>query len=451
MIQLKNTNGIHEGVIKDIVDLIGDGGLDNIAGKNFLTAKNSRYFSSITKATSNLILTFPIIVDESVPLSTASMVAKAVERKMVGLLQMLFSAINISNNKDAFDFIGKVHKNLTSDDILSFINKMDSRAYKESADGMSAELDIEAINKALTESMKHNGIYLDSELEPALEEKFVYKGGAKAQDLKDFYRPVMAPNSMHTGFRSSQQKIDDLKKSMKNKGSSSSSGREAQYVGSARIQDQEFNQELKKSNEAVPSLLIIHFRSGEDEKSAGDAVIGVKAKLVYVSQADMADRIIMKNGDNNVIFSLLRATTGELSMIKDFMFAVDRAKLDTFSNRNSSTPLWKMLERRAIVNKKNRFFDSANGSGTAIATLLISSDTENLLEKDYNFRCRPYNMLNVMSEYSCLGFIIADDVTEKVKMLFDDNSTNFEVLSYTSLEREDKSQYKKLINLMVNR
>lgn len=451
MIQLKNTNGIHEGVIKDIVDLIGDGGLDNIAGKNFLTTKNSRYFSSITKATSNLVLTFPIIVDESVPLSTASMVAKAVERKMVGLLQMLFSAINISNNKDAFDFIGKVHKNLTSDDILSFINKMDSRPYKESADGMSAELDIDAINKALAESMKHNGIYLDSELEPALEEKFVYKGRATAQDLIDFHRPVMAPNSMHTGFRASQQKIDDLKKSMKNKGSSSSSGREAQYAGNTRIQDQHFDQELKKSNEAVPSLLIIHFRSGEDEKSAGDAVIGVKAKLVYVSQADMTDRIIMKNGDNNVIFSLLRATTGELSMIKDFMFAVDRAKLDTFSNRNSSTPLWKMLERRAIVNKKNRFFDSANGSGTAIATLLISSDTENLLEKDYNFRCGPYNMLNVMSEYSCLGFIIADDVTEKVKMLFDDNSTNFEVLSYTSLEREDKSQYKKLINLMVNR
>lgn len=449
MIQLKNTNGIHEGVIKDIVDLIGDGGLDNIAGKNFLTAKNSRYFSSITKATSNLVLTFPIIVDESVPLSTATMVAKAVERKMVGLLQMLFSAINISNNKDAFDFIGKIHKNLTSDDILSFINKMDSRAYKESADGMSAELDIEAINKALTESMKHNGIYLDSELEPALEEKFVYQEFTRPQGGVGFDKNTSSP------FASRLMNIADQAASLREKAkknrSSSSSGREAQYVGSAKIQDQEFNQELKKSNEVAPSLLIIHFRSGEDEKSAGDAVIGVKAKLVYVSQADMADRIIMKNGDNNVIFSLLRATTGELSMIKDFMFAVDRAKLDTFSNRNSSTPLWKMLERRAIVNKKNRFFDSANGSGTAIATLLISSDTENLLEKDYNFRCRPYNMLNVMSEYSCLGFIIADDVTEKVKMLFDDNSTNFEVLSYTSLEREDKSQYKKLINLMVNR
>lgn len=449
MIQLKNTNGIHEGVIKDIVDLIGDGGLDNIAGKNFLTAKNSRYFSSITKATSNLVLTFPIIVDESVPLSTATMVAKAVERKMVGLLQMLFSAINISNNKDAFDFIGKVHKNLTSDDILSFINKMDSRAYKESADGMSAELDIEAINKALTESMKHNGIYLDSELEPALEEKFVYQEFTRPQGGVGFDRNTQ-PSFMSKLMNDMDKAASLREKAKKNRGSSSS-GREAQYVGSAKIQDQEFNQELKKSNEMVPSLLIIHFRSGEDEKSAGDAVIGVKAKLVYVSQADMADRIIMKNGDNNVIFSLLRATTGELSMIKDFMFAVDRAKLDTFSNRNSSTPLWKMLERRAIVNKKNRFFDSANGSGTAIATLLISSDTENLLEKDYNFRCRPYNMLNVMSEYSCLGFIIADDITEKVKMLFDDNSTNFEVLSYTSLEREDKSQYKKLINLMVNR
>jgi hypothetical protein len=451
MLQPKNTNGIHEGVIKDIVDLIGDGGLDSISDKNFLNGKNSRYFSSITKATSNLVLTFPVIVDESVPLSTAALVAKAVERKMVALLQMLFSAINISNNKDAFDFIGKVHKNLTSDDIVSFINRMDSRPYKESVDG-TAELDIEAINKALTESMKHNGVYLNPELEPALENKYIYKSRAKAQDIIDHRRAIRVPNSMLTGLFSRTKKVrNDFKNNTGKENNSADDKTTAQYTNNFKIKEQVFDQDVKKANEAVPSLLIIHFRSGEDEKSAGDAVIGVKAKLVYVSQEDMADRIIMKNGDNNIIFSLLRATTGELSMIKDFMFAVDRAKLDTFANKNSSTPLWKMLERRAIVNKKNRFFDSANGSGTAIATLLISSDTESLLEKEYNFKCRPYNMLNVMSEYSCLGFIIADDVTEKVKMLFDDNSTNFEVLSYTSMEREDKSQYKKLINLMVNR
>lgn len=418
MVQLKQNNGIHEGVIKDIVDLIGDGQLDDLIDSPFLKNWNrNNYFSSITKATSNLVLTFPVIVDESVSLSTASIISKAVEKKMVSLLQMLFSAINISNNKDAFDFIGKVHKNLTSDDIISFINKMDNIPLKENADG-TADLNYEKINEIMLEHMRENNHYLRTELAAPIQEQ-----RATVKIHKPIKVEARRDNKRHT---------------------------EVVYDKDF-IKDTIIPNDLKKANEAVPSLMIIKFRTGENNDTVGQAVIGVKAKLVYVSQSDMVNRIIMKNGDNNVIFSLLRATTGEISMIKDFMFAIDRAKLDTFGKRSSSTPLWKMLERRAIVSKSNRFFDSANGTGTSIATLLISKDTEDALLKEYNFKCKPYNLLNVMSEYSCLGFIIADDVTEKVRMLFDDNSGSFEVLSYSSLEREDKSQYKKLISLMVNR
>lgn len=419
MVQLKQNNGIHEGVIKDIVDLIGDGQLDDLIDSPFLKNwSRNNYFSSITKATSNLVLTFPVIVDESVSLSTASIISKAVEKKMVSLLQMLFSAINISNNKDAFDFIGKVHKNLTSDDIISFINKMDNIPLKENADG-TADLNYEKINEIMLEHMRENNHYLRTELAAPIQER------AKPRPTP---RPKPVPKPGRDNKRHTEVVYDkDF------------------------IKDTIIPNDLKKANEAVPSLMIIKFRTGENNDTVGQAVIGVKAKLVYVSQSDMVNRIIMKNGDNNVIFSLLRATTGEISMIKDFMFAIDRAKLDTFGRKSSSTPLWKMLERRAIVSKSNRFFDSANGTGTSIATLLISKDTEDALLKEYNFKCKPYNLLNVMSEYSCLGFIIADDVTEKVRMLFDDNSGSFEVLSYSSLEREDKSQYKKLISLMVNR
>lgn len=418
MVQLKQNNGIHEGVIKDIVDLIGDGQLDDLIDSPFLKNwSRNNYFSSITKATSNLVLTFPVIVDESVSLSTASIISKAVEKKMVSLLQMLFSAINISNNKDAFDFIGKVHKNLTSDDIISFINKMDNIPLKENADG-TADLNYEKINEIMLEHMRENNHYLRTELAAPIQEQ-----RATVKIHKPIKVEARRDNKRHT---------------------------EVVYDKDF-IKDTIIPNDLKKANEAVPSLMIIKFRTGENNDTVGQAVIGVKAKLVYVSQSDMVNRIIMKNGDNNVIFSLLRATTGEISMIKDFMFAIDRAKLDTFGRKSSSTPLWKMLERRAIVSKSNRFFDSANGTGTSIATLLISKDTEDALLKEYNFKCKPYNLLNVMSEYSCLGFIIADDVTEKVRMLFDDNSGSFEVLSYSSLEREDKSQYKKLISLMVNR
>ena len=54
-----------------------------------------------------------------------------------------------------------------------------------------------------------------------------------------------------------------------------------------------------------------------------------------------------------------------------------------------------------------------------------------------------------MEAYSVMGFIVADDVKERSKVLYDDNSNNFEIVSYSSLEKEDKTQYKKIINLIT--
>ena len=210
--------------------------------------------------------------------------------------------------------------------------------------------------------------------------------------------------------------------------------------------------EIKKANEMVPSIMVVRFRSGEHNEAVGEAVIGVKVKLIYVTQADMIDRIILKSGDQNRLFEFLKATTGEISMFKDFMFALDRAKLDIFSKSAKSSPIWKLLERRANVSRTNSFFNNNNGAGTAIATLLVSQDTMDILKKEHNFNQRNTSkLINIMTDYSAMGFIITNDVTEKVQMLFDDNDLSFETLSYSSLEREDKNQYKKVINLLAGK
>lgn len=202
--------------------------------------------------------------------------------------------------------------------------------------------------------------------------------------------------------------------------------------------------EIKKANEMVPSIMVVRFRSGEHNEAVGEAVIGVKVKLIYVTQADMIDRIILKSGDQNRLFEFLKATTGEISMFKDFMFALDRAKLDIFSKSAKSSPIWKLLERRSNVSRANSFFNNNNGAGTAIATLLVSQDTMDILKKEHNFNQRNTSkLINIMTDYSAMGFIITNDVTEKVQMLFDDNDLSFETLSYSSLEREDKNQYKR--------
>ena len=75
-----------------------------------------------------------------------------------------------------------------------------------------------------------------------------------------------------------------------------------------------------------------------------------------------------------------------------------------------------------------------------------------ILKKEHNFNQKNTGkLINIMTDYSAMGFIIANDVTEKVQMLFDDNDLSFETLSYSSLEREDKNQYKKVINLLAGK
>lgn len=490
---IHHNSAIQEGVLRDIVELLSDnvngfvdpGDTDSFIGKLLNSRNTGNYFRSITKATSNLVLTFPMIVDNSVSIETASMVSKAVEKKIVLMLQMLFSAISVTNNKDAFDFVSKIHKNLTSDDVLSYINKMDSIPYRE-----STTLDFDQINKDLVRLIKEDSSReLSYDLRPALESRDerrqildlqkernqaiaqrnqYIKNLRNAQknnnanrkqmlDLQKEKERLIAQRNLNMKHLRNAQKVnnDERKKMLdkvkeydkKIKEYEDKLEKQSFYVDTKIDQP-----EIKKANEMVPSIMVVRFRSGEHNEAVGEAVIGVKVKLIYVNQADMIDRIILKSGDQNRLFEFLKATTGEISMFKDFMFALDRAKLDIFSKSAKSSPIWKLLERRSNVSRANSFFNNNNGAGTAIATLLVSQDTMDILKKEHNFNQRNTSkLINIMTDYSAMGFIITNDVTEKVQMLFDDNDLSFETLSYSSLEREDKNQYKKVINLLAGK
>ena len=104
---INNKYVVHEGVIKDIVDILSDKEFIKKAKNKlpFFKDKDKTYIPNIAKATSDLVLTFPVIVDESVDLASAKIIAKSVEQRMVSMLQMLFAAIDITNNQNAFDFI----------------------------------------------------------------------------------------------------------------------------------------------------------------------------------------------------------------------------------------------------------------------------------------------------------------------------------------------------------
>ena len=119
-------NQIHETVVADIFETLRDG--IKLVGDtvNPKTAK-VRNARSIARATSGLTLAFPVICSNTLPLETATMIAKAIERKNVALLQMAFSAYNITSDSDAISHLSKFHQNLNLGkmDLDSFMDAME--------------------------------------------------------------------------------------------------------------------------------------------------------------------------------------------------------------------------------------------------------------------------------------------------------------------------------------
>lgn len=394
----RDINGIHETVISDLGKLFEKFDGIDIIKKTFGSNKgNIMSSSSIAKAASNLVLTFPVLVDESVSLNTAQILTRAIEGKALVMLQLLFSAISVQSLKDdetAFDVIGKIHKNLNSDDIEDYIQRMETMATNESYEALDH----------LMKTIREENIAIDT---------------------YTFNESYPAPIDEDANTKS----MNDVKKR-------TTGG----YVADIKDTD------IKKVNNMMPSVLVVKLHNKNSDVTTNVAV-GVKAKIQYIPQDEVIYRISSKNKDKNMLFNFIRSTTREISFLKDFLFALDKAKLDAIKIQKSSNSVWKILERRAVRNRV-RMFNNDGGYG-GIVSLVISADTLATLNKEYDFKASISEVENLISQYNLLSFFVADDVNERATYLFDDASRQFTTVSYTALEKTDSKDYKKIINLLV--
>ena len=93
------------GMILDIIDAAKDAGntvsgkYDNDPNKKVSITNNLKKFrGSISAQAKKLVMTFPVITSNTMDPKIASMVSKAIERKCVALLQMIFAANMICDN-----------------------------------------------------------------------------------------------------------------------------------------------------------------------------------------------------------------------------------------------------------------------------------------------------------------------------------------------------------------
>lgn len=473
-------NAIHETVVSDIFETLKDGvrlAGDAINPKT-VRVRNAR---SLARATSGLTLAFPVICTNTLPIETASMIAKAIERKNVALLQMAFSAYNITNAKDAVEHISKFHKNLNLSkmDLDRFMDTMETLgSYSES---YIYQDDIKAItedcrrnlNYVLSDSVSESSLLGFSEINRYGNTKVIKEAIQKPKRIG-----ANGPEDEYTDDEISQAAYDDNPNigpkvvgkdnarwylQQKSREDQAKAKNDIEMLNRRQDGSDSMRQQLqamllpsdvKKANEMQPTLMLVNFYVNDKDRDLNVAqqfVCGVKSKLYAVDSNEIINKIITKNADSDIILKLIKVSTREISFVKDFLLGIDDARLDALSKsrKGSGTKIFKALERRAINGKIRRSLRMEN-SAKAISTLVISSEEAEELKKYENIDVyHARTIVPIMEKLNLLYFVVVDTTAESVDIITD-GETEFETYSFTNLERESSDNtYKKVVNLIT--
>lgn len=429
---------IHETIIRDIVDVLMD--IKDTDEIQFMFGKDGS-FKSVASASSNLTLVFPHIVDRTGDIKTMIMINKAHERNICTMLQMLFSAFTVTDARNAMDYISKFHTNIRNDDDITvgnFIDMMD-KVVNGLDENSGIRLTDRDLYNAITEDLKNLNFYLPDSINENSISNYKYirqNGGMVVHEAPATSRPYNTSNPNLNSMRGTAA-ARDLKDI-------------SQYH-----QNIIMDTDIKKANELMPTMMIINFVNKDSADNGTPlvqtAVVGVKVKLYPADSRDIIDRVISKNRDGNSLNMFIRATTREISFWKDFIFAIDKAKLDALgaSRRGSTSPMWKLLERRAIKSRIKRSFRFTNDA-TAITMLSMSTNTAEFLKKNGVNIEDERVARNIMEAFNLMGITIVDEALEVAKFIYDTGNDSYETITFGSLEREaSDTTYKKVVNLMT--
>lgn len=437
--------------------------------------------SNIAKEAKGLTAVFPVLVSESVSVEQAQMIAKAAERKYVTMFQMLFAASQITDAKSAQSYLKKFHNNITSsldlsdmtvDDVIDFANKLDEEVQTTAltnariTEATKAVLEDLAFNENHTKVLAENlnpvslnnykvktvfGDYKATQVSEANDDYYTVEDRTDSTEWegRDDNNGNVYKQRTNTTTRRTPITARDRAATLKDKNATLKDKADI-------ISKQIVTTDIKKANEATPSLMIINFvtqADGRDNEIVNTAVIGVKCVIHYVPSSEMMNRMVLKNTDRRGLLNFIRATTGEIQFFRDFLFAIDRAKIDAVAktSKGSNSRIWKMLEIRANRAKMNATARADNAACAAITMLVLSKAEVDIIKQSYRLDLsKASTMLSVMKGYNFIGVAVIDEVNEKVDFLYDDGTKNFETISFMSLEREQGAgEYKKMINTLV--
>lgn len=512
--------GLEETVIRDILDIMKDGvdAADDI-GLPTRGANKLQTSASLSKATEGLILIFPHLCTVNLSPETAQTLTRAIETKAVTLLQIAFSAFNITNSTDAVDFVRQFHTNVGSGrmSIDRFIDTMDSistestvtraqltnvlREFSKMECYFEEDLNEHTVNDFNVVNRYGNYIITEAPLTRKTYRRIYVT--AKDAATKEVRQQMNADNAKAARIKAetdaaNAEEMRRHNKAMENLSDRQAANQQQQFDDQLQQRRDEFEYtqqrdetrddferrgldlkerdlqraqakdefdrltrqllptDIKKANDMIPTMMIINFTTRDEELGhtiCSSAVIGVKAKLYPASSDDIINKIIVKNADNQVFLKLMRVSTRELNFVRDFLLAVDDAKLAAISCSSKGSDvnrMLKVLERRAVKSKVRRRL-GMNNPHKAITTITITKDEADYIKKYKNIDVfSPNTIRGIMESLNIMMFIVADETEECAHIIMDSGDDMYERVTFDHLDRESADgSYKKAINLMT--
>lgn len=432
--------------------------------------------SSIARATEGLVFTYPVLCSSSLDIKSCQLVGKALERRNVTSLQILLAA-NQLTNKNMMEYLKDFHTNLDFDkislnDFMDIITETSN--FVEMTNTPQALLDMIPLkekNNMLEDFRNNTNYFFKDDINETcisdfrIAERNGYNTIFEADDktlkdkvkdaAKDAAKSVIKDTipSVNRGNGNNDKEVktrQDLQGNDTFKYYKKADDINKITTSSANT-DRLISSEVKKANEVVPTLMLVN----TIDPSTGiemQSVIGIKSRLIKVPSNEIIDRILARFEDSNYLLKFIKLTTREISFLKDFIFAIDSAKLDAINNskKGSASALFRALERRAQNGKVRKLARTEKQLAKAIATIIVSQEDVDIIKKEYNIDVEISRVIKpIMERLSLLYFAIVDESSETVK-LFIDGSDGYEEYPFSALDRESKDDsYKKVINLMT--
>lgn len=378
---------------------------------------------------------FSGLFSEGIPIEIASTLSRLLERTDASFVQTVISmnsTVDISADRNASSYMKKLHSNILSfestEDIMDFENEpfleaviSGKHSFTSSTSGKHAVL--------FEEALEHSKII-----------NATFKNGLTPRLSDININPVYTIESENGDIDPEwvMNKYMDDKEDTRHNAAMDMQRKSNMASKEANIPKLLNERDAKKLNDYAPYNMSVRLMGVNDKNEFVqylDFVVGIKTTVHVLPSDELITNLVRVIEDNGFIFNCIKWTTGEKEFFKDLVLNVSDIKLDIANKSAGSSAWWLTLKRmKSVAAKQKAMF--AKKQYIPNATLVVTS-----LEVDYITKNHGYDLNNekiakkVMDGLFLMTFIIVDDATKTVKVLYDGYPT-YQMFSLDLLEKE---------------